>query len=85
MLMASLFGSTYLCEQFFSNMKHTKNRYRVSITDQHLAQQLTVTVSSTKADIDRKDSAGETISSVSLTVIKICITFVHVYSFNAEI
>jgi hypothetical protein len=53
MLMASLFGSTYLCEQFFSNMKHTKNRYRVSITDQHLAQQLRVTVSSTKADIDR--------------------------------
>ena len=33
--MTSLFGSTYLCEKFFS----TKNKYRSTLTDEHLEQQ----------------------------------------------
>lgn len=51
--MASLFGSTYLCERFFSRMKHTKNKYRTTLTDEHLAQQLRVACSEIKPDIDR--------------------------------
>lgn len=51
--MVSLFGSTYLCEQFFSKMKHTKNKYRTMLTDQHLTQQLRVASSSTRPDIER--------------------------------
>lgn len=51
--MVSLFGSTYLCEQFFSRMKHTKNKYRTTLTDQHLMQQLRVAASTTRPDIDR--------------------------------
>ncbi|XP_067936955.1 EPM2A-interacting protein 1-like [Watersipora subatra] len=51
--MVSLFGSTYLCEQFFSRMKHTKSKYRTGLTDEHLAQQLRVSFSDTKPDLDR--------------------------------
>ncbi len=51
--MVSLFGSTYLCEQFFSKMKYTKNKYRTVMTDTHLMQQLRLATSSTKPDIDR--------------------------------
>ena len=36
--MVSLFGSTYLYEQFFSEMKYTKNKYRTVMTDAHLMQ-----------------------------------------------
>ena len=53
LLMGSLFGSTYLCEQFFSRMKHTKNKYRTTITDEHLTQQLRLASSATQPDIDR--------------------------------
>jgi len=28
-----LFGSTYLCESTFSNMKYIKNKYRTRLTD----------------------------------------------------
>ncbi|XP_067950419.1 general transcription factor II-I repeat domain-containing protein 2A-like [Watersipora subatra] len=53
LLMGSLFGSTYLCEQFFSRMKHTKNKYRTTITDEHLTQKLRLASSATQPDIDR--------------------------------
>ena len=49
----SLFGSTYCCEQFFSRMKFTKNRYRCQLTDEHLTSQLRVATTSVKADIDK--------------------------------
>jgi hypothetical protein len=32
--MSSVFGSTYLCEGTFSNMKFMKSRYRCSLTDE---------------------------------------------------
>ena len=34
--MASLFGSTYVCEQLFSKMKYCKNQLRTKRTDVHL-------------------------------------------------
>jgi len=51
--MTSLFGSTYCCEQFFSRMKFTKNRYRSQLTDEHLTSQLRVASTSVRADIDK--------------------------------
>ena len=50
--MVSLFGSTYLCEQFFSRMNHTKSKYRTGSTDKHLAQQLRISFSDIKPDLD---------------------------------
>ena len=32
----ALFGSTYLCEQFFSKMGFMKSPYRSVMTDEHL-------------------------------------------------
>ena len=56
--MASLFGSTYCCEQFFSKVKLTKTRCRSQLTEEHLTSQLRVATTSVKADIDKlyKDS-----------------------------
>jgi hypothetical protein len=34
--MSSMFGSMYLCESTFSNMKFIKSRYRCSLTDESL-------------------------------------------------
>ena len=36
LLMISLFGNTYSCEQLFSRMKHIKSQVRTRITDVHL-------------------------------------------------
>lgn len=41
----SLFSSSYLCESFFSKMKYTKNKYRNSLTNENLKNQLRVAVS----------------------------------------
>ena len=35
LLMSSVFGSIYICEQLFSRMKHTKNKNRTKITKMH--------------------------------------------------
>lgn len=51
--MASLFGSTYLCEQFFSKMKYTKSKYRTRLTDKHLTQELRLSSSSIRPNIAR--------------------------------
>ena len=34
--MMAVFGSTYVCEQLFSKMNLVKNKYRSSLTDEHL-------------------------------------------------
>jgi len=34
--MASVFGSTYKCEQVFSSMKFNKSKLRTQVTDEHL-------------------------------------------------
>ena len=49
--MASVFGSTYVCEQLFSKMKLTKSKMRTSLTDDHLNATLRLATSSFKPDI----------------------------------
>ena len=46
MKVASLFGSTYLCEWAFSGMNFIKNKHRTHLTDAHLQDSLRVAVSS---------------------------------------
>ena len=50
---SSVFGSTYICEQFFSKMNITKSRYRSRLTDENLSMQLRVATSSVRPDIKR--------------------------------
>ena len=45
---SSVFGSTYVCEQFFSNMEITKSRYRSRLTDENISVQLRVATSSVR-------------------------------------
>uniref|UniRef100_A0A3B4ZMJ5 HAT C-terminal dimerisation domain-containing protein n=1 Tax=Stegastes partitus TaxID=144197 RepID=A0A3B4ZMJ5_9TELE len=48
--MASMFGSTYICESSFSTMKHIKSKERNRLTDETLFQLMQI--GSTKTDID---------------------------------
>ena len=48
----SLFGSTYICEQLFTKMKHTKSKTRSRLTDCHLENSLRVAASSIAPKID---------------------------------
>ncbi|KAM9726312.1 general transcription factor II-I repeat domain-containing protein 2B-like [Menidia menidia] len=50
MKVASLFGSTYLCESAFSDMNFIKNKHRTRLTDEHLKHALTVAVSNYTPD-----------------------------------
>ena len=50
--MSSDLGITYICEQLFSRMKHTKNKNRTKITDKHLENALRIATSSVDSDID---------------------------------
>jgi hypothetical protein len=50
--MCALFGSIYLCEQFFSRMKHVKSKTRTQITDQYLENTLRIVTSNNDANID---------------------------------
>ena len=48
----SLLGSTYICEQLFTKMKHTKSKTRSRLTDCHLENSLRVAASSIAPKID---------------------------------
>ena len=48
----SLFGSTYICEQLFTKIKHTKSKTRSRLTDCHLENSLRVAASSIAPKID---------------------------------
>ncbi|XP_073687696.1 general transcription factor II-I repeat domain-containing protein 2A-like [Garra rufa] len=50
---ASLFGTTYCCEQFFSKLTLAKTRFRSRLTDSNLENQLRVASSSLPSDIKR--------------------------------
>ena len=50
----ALFGSTYLCEQFFSKMGFMKSPYRSVITDKHLKNGLRVASTSIKVNWNRE-------------------------------
>lgn len=52
-MMLSLFGSTYICEQTFSIMNLNKSRLRGTLTDSHLDDILTLSVTQLKPNIDR--------------------------------
>ena len=45
----SLFGSTYICEQLFTKMKHTKSKTKSRLTDCHLENSLRVAAASSIA------------------------------------
>lgn len=49
----SLFGSTYLCEQFFSRMKATKSKERSMTSDEHVEAQLRLATTKIKVDMTR--------------------------------
>lgn len=49
----SYFGSTYCCEQFFSEMKHVRMKYRVELSDLNLRNKLRIFHFSIRADINK--------------------------------
>ena len=49
----AFFGSTYLCEQFFSKMGFMKSLYRSVMTDEHLENGLRVASTSIKVNLNR--------------------------------
>ena len=50
--MASLFGTTYSCEQLFSNMKLTKLKTRNSLSDLHLEDTLRIASCNSEVDME---------------------------------
>ncbi|XP_014781932.1 general transcription factor II-I repeat domain-containing protein 2B [Octopus bimaculoides] len=50
---ASLFGSTYQCEQIFSKLKQTKNNLRTRLTDNHLDNIFLLASTSLKPNIEK--------------------------------
>ena len=50
---ASFFGSTCVCEQLFSKMKFTKNKYRTNLTDSHLNDIICLTSSNLTPNIEK--------------------------------
>lgn len=51
--MASMFGSTYICETGFSTMKHIKSKGRNRLTDETLFQLMQIGSTNIDIDIDR--------------------------------
>ena len=49
----TLFGSTYLCEQFFSKMDFMKSPYRSVMTDEHLENGLRVASTSIEVNLNK--------------------------------
>ena len=50
--MASVFGTTYVCEQTFSKKKYVKSTHRRRLTDEHLKAILLIGCSNSKPNID---------------------------------
>ena len=50
--MATIFGSTYVCEQTFSRIEHLKSPTRSRLTDAHLHHLLQLAVINMEPDID---------------------------------
>ena len=49
----ALFGSTYLCEQFFSKIGFMKSFFQSVVTDKHLENGLRVASTSIKVNLNR--------------------------------
>lgn len=52
----SIFGSTYLCEQIFSNMNYIKSKYCTRLTDESLQSCVKITITSYMPDVDKLSS-----------------------------
>lgn len=52
----SIFGSTYLCEQIFSNMNYIKSKYRTRLTDESLQSCVKIKVTSYMPDVEELTS-----------------------------
>lgn len=52
----SIFGSTYLCEQIFSNMNYIKSKYRTRLTDESLQSCVKIKVTSYMPDVENLTS-----------------------------
>ncbi|XP_077179280.1 general transcription factor II-I repeat domain-containing protein 2-like [Paroedura picta] len=61
--MGTIFGSTYVCEQTFSRMKHLKSPTRSRLTDAHLHHLLRLAVTNMEPDIDHLISQKQAHSS----------------------
>ena len=53
--MACIFGSTYVCEQFFSKMNYTKNKNRARLTDGNLNDCLLLASTNIQPNIKKKN------------------------------
>lgn len=51
LLMSPLFGSTHICEQLFSRMKHRKSEISSRISDEHLESSLRIAAIATEPGI----------------------------------
>ncbi|XP_073460802.1 general transcription factor II-I repeat domain-containing protein 2B-like [Aquarana catesbeiana] len=49
---ASMFGSTYICEKAFSDLNHIKSKYRNNISNRTLLQALRLSTTNLKVDVD---------------------------------
>lgn len=49
----SSFGSTYVCEKIFSNLNYIKNKYRTSLTEQHISDLLLLSTSDLTPNIGK--------------------------------
>ncbi|XP_023283321.1 ephrin type-B receptor 2-like [Seriola lalandi dorsalis] len=58
----SIFGSTYLCEQIFSNMNYIKSKYRPRLTDESLQSCVKIKVTSYVPDVEKLTSDWEEVS-----------------------
>ena len=54
--MASMFGSTYVCEQLFSSMKVTKSKLRTQLNDSHLQDIILLATSNLTPDLHKLSS-----------------------------
>lgn len=52
----SMFGSTYLCEQIFSNMNYIKSKYRTRLTDESLQSCVKIKVTNYMPDVEKLSS-----------------------------
>lgn len=52
----SIFGSTYLCKQIFSNMNYIKSKYRTRLTDERLQSCVKIKVTSYMPDVEKLTS-----------------------------
>ena len=60
---AVLFGSTYVCEQLFSNIKYVKSKLRTRLSENYLDSVLRLATSNLKPDIEVLSKAGQQHSS----------------------